>query len=88
VIDSSAVESALDELRPGLGSDGFDLRVGSIAPDNAVEVILAALPDACLDCLVPDELMVNMLEDAIRRQDPAVSRVDLVKVGFDTVTPH
>jgi hypothetical protein len=88
VIENSAVESALETLRPGLGSDGFELRVGAIAPDNAVQVILAATPDACLDCLVPDELIVSMLEDAIRQQDPAVSRVDLLKVGFDAVTPH
>lgn len=84
MIDTHAVESALETLRPGLDSDGFDLQVGAIATDNAVEVILAAKPGACLDCLVPDELMVSMLEDAIRKQDPALARVDLVKVGFDT----
>lgn len=84
----SAVESALDILRPGLTSDGFELRIGSLDADGAVQVILEAKPDACLDCLVPEEMMVQMIETAIRDQDPSLERVVLIKSGFDTLTDH
>jgi hypothetical protein len=81
MVAQSAIDSALDFLRPGLASDGFDLRAGEVT-DTTVQVILEAKPDACLDCLVPDELMIQMLEDAIRQHDASVARVELRKEGF------
>jgi Fe-S cluster biogenesis protein NfuA len=82
MVSHAAVESALETLRPGLASDGFELRTGTITEDR-VEVILAAKPGACLDCLVPDSLIVNMLTTAIRRNDPSVDTVELAREGFE-----
>jgi Fe-S cluster biogenesis protein NfuA len=87
-MENAAVETALDNVRPALDADGFDLRLGSVGPDGAVEVVLEARPDACLDCLVPDEMLVQIIETAIRQQDPGVQRVTLTKSGFDAVAGH
>jgi Fe-S cluster biogenesis protein NfuA len=88
MLQESVVESALTTLRPSLATDGFDLRVGRVDLDGHVQVILEAKPGACLDCLVPDALMVQVIDDAIRRQDPTLGRVELVRVGFDDVEAH
>lgn len=73
------IEKALQRLRPGLTADGFELRLESINPDGSVSVTLNAKPDACLDCLVPDHLLISMLEQVIREEEPAVIRVMLSK---------
>lgn len=84
----NAINEALEQLRPGLNSDGFDLRLGSVDPSGVVQIILEAKPGACLDCLVPEDLMVRILEDAIRQRDASLDHVELVKSGFDTVGEH
>lgn len=87
MVAQSSVESALAGLRPSLAADGFDLRVGSVDGD-VVQVVLEAKPAACLDCLVPDEMLTQLLTDAIRAQDPSLDRVELVKEGFDALSEH
>jgi hypothetical protein len=74
-------------LRPSPASDGFELRAGK-STGNKVEVILSATADACLDCLVPDDLMVQMIGDAIRREDPSLGEVTLTKEGFEGLAAH
>jgi len=83
-----AVEKALDNVRPALAADGFDLRLGAIEPDNSVRVVLEAKPDACMECLVPDAVLVAILDKAIRDQDPSVGQISVDKVGFDAVAEH
>lgn len=78
------IEEALTSLRPSLTADGFDLRLGAITPEGTVEVVLAATPEACLDCLMPDESLVQVIETAIRRRAPQLNAVTLTKLGFDT----
>ncbi|SDG34651.1 NifU family protein [Pseudonocardia oroxyli] len=84
---SSAVVAALDDIRPGLEADGFGLFVASVEAGH-VTVCLQALPGACHDCLVPDDLLQQIVESAIRGADPTVDRVTLVKQGFDTPKAH
>lgn len=76
------IEEALDDLRPGLDSDGFDLTFDSMEPNGNVRIALEARPGACLECLVPDELLVQILETNIRDRLPEVGRVLLEKRGF------
>jgi Fe-S cluster biogenesis protein NfuA len=76
------IEEALDDLRPGLDSDGFDLKFDSMESNGNVRIALEARPGACLECLVPDELLVQMLEMNIRDRLPEVGRVLLEKRGF------
>jgi len=84
---SPTLTAALDEIRPGLEADGFGLFVASVEGRH-VTVCLEALPSACLDCLVPDDLLQQIVESAIRDADPTVERVTLVKQGFDTAQEH
>lgn len=86
-MQESTVNAALDNVRPGLEADGFDLRLDSISGD-AVQIVLEARPDACMDCLVPDQMLVAILETAIRDQDPTLDHVVLNKVGFEAVAEH
>lgn len=87
MVAHASVEQALAGLRPSLAADGFDLRVGAVDGD-VVQVVLAAKPAACLDCLVPDDMLTRLLADAIRAQDPSLDSVVLVKEGFDALTEH
>jgi Fe-S cluster biogenesis protein NfuA len=81
-MESSAVENALEGLRPGLAADGFDLRLLAIEPGGRVDIVLEAKPDACLDCLVPQEMLVQIIEAAIRERDTRLDRVVLTRSGF------
>lgn len=79
--DHETVQLAIEKLRPGLASDGFDLRLGRV-DDTSVEVVLEAKPDACHDCLVSDEMLTSMLETVIHQENPNAGPVSLKKVGF------
>lgn len=79
---AQAVEEALATVRPSLQADGFTLSLESINMDGEATITLEALPDACADCLVPDEILVQILETAIRKSGSEVSRVVLTKRGF------
>ena len=79
---TSRIDKALDELRPSMDSDGFELSVESIEDSGTVNVALTATPDACMDCLVPDDMMVSMLEGVIREKDPSVTGVNLKKYNM------
>jgi Fe-S cluster biogenesis protein NfuA len=81
-MDQSVVESALDSLRPALMADNFALRVGALDPDGSVEVVLEARPGACLDCLVPHDTLVRIIETAIRDKGGPPGLVTLVREGF------
>lgn len=87
-MEANAVETALEKLRPGLAADGFDLRLSSIAIDGSVEIVLEARPDACLECLVPDEMLVQIIETAICEQDGSLDKVVLTKLGFEDLAEH
>lgn len=81
-MESTAVESALESLRPGLAADGFDLRLLAVDAAGCVEIVLEAKPDACLDCLVPNEMLIQILESAIRERDATLDHVVLTRSGF------
>ncbi len=73
------IDRALDQIRAGLAPDGFELRIERVTDDGVVELVLQALPDACLDCLVPDQLLHAMLQQAIAPVYPELREVRLEK---------
>lgn len=81
-MENTAAEEALRQLRPALTADGFDLRLGPARADGTVEIILEAKPGACVDCLVPDETVLSVIETALRDAGGPSQRVTLTKVGF------
>lgn len=84
---SAAIETALATLRPSLGADGYDLRLDGVNGE-VVNVVLEAGPEACADCMVPDDMLTLILQDAIRDRDPSLTTVVLHKVGFDRGDDH
>lgn len=82
-MNEEAVREAVASLRPSLDADGFDLKVATVTEAGTVEVILAASADACLDCLVPDDTLVAILDRAVRDREPGLQKIVLTKAGFD-----
>jgi Fe-S cluster biogenesis protein NfuA len=76
------IEAALDAIRPGLDGDGFELRLESVEPDGTVRIGLHARDGACLDCLVPDDILLQIIDMNIRERTDAVGDVVLEKFGF------
>jgi Fe-S cluster biogenesis protein NfuA len=83
-MNEAAIEAALESLRPAMEADGFDLRLAERQPGEGLMVVLEARPGACMECLVPDDVLTMIISDAIRRNDiVGVGHVSLVKKGFD-----
>lgn len=81
-IDTAKLEQALDVLRPGLDSDGFELTLEGVDDDGGVRVALTATPEACMDCLVPDEMMIGMIQNVMTELEPGVTGVALNKYNM------
>jgi len=73
------IDRALDEVRVGLAADGFALRVQQVTEDGWVDLVLEATPEACLECLVGDEVLQAMLQQCIAPVYPALRGVRLEK---------
>jgi Fe-S cluster biogenesis protein NfuA len=78
------VNAAIENLRPSFEADNFDVTLDSLSPSGDVVIAIAAGPGACLDCLVPDPMLKQIVDVAVRRYAPAVTSVAVVKRGFDT----
>ncbi len=70
------LEAVLGPLRLGFDADGFDVSVESVGDDGVVVVRVGHRPDACEECLIPDD-MLGHAHDRMRRAVPSVQRVDL-----------
>ena len=69
-------QAALAPLRPGFQADGMDLVIGSIEVP-AVEVRVWMGPNACQECLLPQETLEKFFLAAIRNVDAGVERVEV-----------
>lgn len=63
------IERALDPFREALRSDGYEIELASIAPGQ-LEFTIKALDGACEECLVPEQVMAQMIASDL---PPAVS---------------
>lgn len=59
------IESALQPIRNSLQVDGFDLKVEGVN-DGVVSVVVFAGPQACLECLIPEEHFKLRIEDKLK----------------------
>ena len=71
------LDAVLNDFRPGFDADGFDVTVDSVGPDGVVIVRIAHRPDACEECLIPDDMLGSMLKSAMQRVAPDVMQVEL-----------
>lgn len=76
------LKKGIAALAPMLDADGFELILGEVDHDR-VEVILRPKSAACLDCLVPDEVLRTILLSELQKHDSEVRSVDLRKQGFE-----
>jgi Fe-S cluster biogenesis protein NfuA len=68
VMDQEAVAETVDEMGALLRSDGADLRLVQADPKTARIEIALELDDAeCEDCVLPAELLKQMIADALSR---------------------
>lgn len=81
VTHPQAVRAVLKDFAASLEADGFRLEVKEVS-ESAVKIVLTATDKACHDCLVSDELMIQMLEAAVRKVVPNATVV-LEKKDFN-----
>jgi hypothetical protein len=68
---------ALGELQQALQADGADMEIEAL--DAGVATIRLILgPDACLDCIMPKDVLEKILLASIRKSKPDVTKVDLI----------
>jgi Fe-S cluster biogenesis protein NfuA len=68
-MDQEAVAETVDEMGALLRSDGADLRLVRADPKTARIEIALELDDAeCEDCVLPAELLQQMITDALSRR--------------------
>lgn len=78
-----SIEGSLEVLRAALDADGFTLTIENVNDvTGIVHVSLTAAIGACIDCLVPDAMITQIVENAVKNVTPDFYRVVLDKVGF------
>jgi len=60
-----AIEEALKPIRNSLQADGFDLKVEGFQ-EGVVSLVVLAGPDACIECLVPQEHIKLRIEHRLK----------------------
>ncbi|HEY8215503.1 MAG TPA: hypothetical protein VIH82_00095 [Acidimicrobiia bacterium] len=69
VMDTQAVAETVDEMASLLRSDGADLRLVSADPrTDRIEISLVLDGAECEDCVLPAELLRQMISDALARR--------------------
>jgi hypothetical protein len=77
------IERALQPIRDSLQADGFDLHVEGF-DGVVVSLSVVAGPEACLECLLPQEHLQLRLEDKLR----AIARVVRLRYPDLAKLPH
>ena len=70
------LNNVLDVFRPAFKADGFDLALGTVQSGVVVVRVLHG-PEACDDCLMPDDRLGAMLKNAFEIIMPDLSEVIL-----------
>jgi len=60
-----AIEAALQPIRKSLQADGYDLVVNNFH-EGVLSVEIQAGPQACVECLVPKDLMELMIQQSVK----------------------
>jgi Fe-S cluster biogenesis protein NfuA len=60
----TALDSALETIRGMLDNDGYDVQLDEFA-NNELKLTILARPGACEECLVPKNLMANIISASL-----------------------
>src|SRR5262245_52302764 len=66
------LDGTLEPFRPGFDADGFAVSVEDVI-DGVVVLQIVHKPNACEECLIPDDMMGPMLTTAFRNVAPDVT---------------
>lgn len=77
----STIIEALDGIRSALAADGYTLSV--VEEPSRVLIRVDAGPDSCADCLVPKDLMLQM----VRGRTPLETRELMLSYPGDATAP-
>ncbi|GMQ59954.1 NifU family protein [Vallitalea sediminicola] len=69
------VEQVLDQVRPGLQSDGGDVKLVEVTDDGIVRV---ELQGSCKGCPFSQLTVKNFIEKALKEQIPEIKEVQSV----------
>ncbi len=75
-MDAGEIEKALEGVRKGLRSDGADLVVKSLSND-CIELNLVLGDNACLECIVSNDILQAMVRRALGKVVATVPRIVL-----------
>lgn len=73
------VEEALSDVRRALVADGYELAVHDL-PGGTVRIQIKAGPHACAECLVPKDVMLEILRASLNGL-PEVEPLELLYPG-------
>jgi hypothetical protein len=73
------LDAALEPLRPGFAADGFEVSVDDLV-DTTVMLRVVHTPEACEECLLPDDMLGPMLVTVFRKVAPQVTGVTVEHV--------
>jgi Fe-S cluster biogenesis protein NfuA len=78
----AAVEAAIDDLRRSLQADGGDLLFQSI-DNGVVRCRLILSPNACLECILPKDVLEQVITYSVQERDPSVVGAQLEHPRID-----
>jgi Fe-S cluster biogenesis protein NfuA len=73
---STLIAEVVEELRPSLQESGGDLLFESYE-DGIVNCRLVLTDDACLDCILPKDVLEDVVTQAAREREPGVVGANL-----------
>jgi hypothetical protein len=74
-VHSAEVKQSLEPIAQMLASDGYELVVE--VQDGLIELAVEATADACVDCLVPQATMEQIIRARLAESDPAAANSPL-----------
>jgi len=76
------ITSALEQIRPYLKTDGGDIELLEVTPENVVKVKLLG---ACSSCSMSEMTMKAGVEEAIKKVAPEVVRVESISENHQSM---
>jgi hypothetical protein len=73
---SAGAQSAIEELNEIVRLDGGELRVKEASP-TAIHLELDLTQSSCPECVVPRDLMMDILQANMTKADPDICHIEL-----------
>jgi hypothetical protein len=61
----------VEEMRPLVRADGADFKLAAVSDDGWIDIHLLLDGVSCLECVLPPDLLSEMVSDSTRRSMPS-----------------